>query len=92
MIENELKKGFKTIDNELTQAVQAVLDAWLEFRNRIGGFDGAAIAAPVNALLDEVTGRPRRQRHHWYWRRSMHSSTSWPPRRRSCRRARSSTR
>jgi uncharacterized protein (DUF2267 family) len=54
MIESELKQGFAAIDHELTQAVQAVLDAWLVFRNRIGGFDGSAIAGPVNALLDQV--------------------------------------
>lgn len=54
MIESELKTGFAAIEHELTQAVQAVLDAWLQFRNRIGGFDGGAIAAPVNALLDQV--------------------------------------
>lgn len=54
MIEGELKQGFATIVGELTQAVQAVLDAWRGFRERIGGFDGGAIAAPVNALLDQV--------------------------------------
>ncbi len=55
MIEDELKKGFKAIDDELSHLVQAALDAWLEFRRRVGGFDGAALAAPVTALLDDVT-------------------------------------
>ena len=55
MIDNELKQGFNAIENELTQAVQAVLDAWNRFRDRIVGFDGGAIAAPVNALLDQVS-------------------------------------
>jgi len=54
-IENELKQGFAVIDNELTRGVQAVLDAWRNFRDRIVGFDGGAIAAPVNALLDEAS-------------------------------------
>jgi hypothetical protein len=54
MIENELKKGFAALDTEVTRAVQAVLNAWLEFRRRIGGFDGASLAAPVTGLLDEV--------------------------------------
>ena len=54
MIENELKKGFASLDGEVTKAVQAVLDAWLEFSRRIGGFDGASLAAPVTGLLDEV--------------------------------------
>ena len=59
MIENELKKGFASLDGEVTKAVQAVLDAWLEFSRRIGGFDGASLAAPVTGLLDEV-GKPSR--------------------------------
>ncbi|GAA0750855.1 hypothetical protein LRH25_31430 [Ideonella azotifigens] len=54
MIETQLKTGFKTIDDELAEAVQAVLDAWNNFRDRIIGFDGSAILAPVNALLDQV--------------------------------------
>ena len=54
LIETELKTGFAAIDGELTRAVQAVLDAWLEFRRRIGGFDGAALVAPINGLLDQV--------------------------------------
>jgi hypothetical protein len=54
MIENELKKGFKALDGEVTKAVQAVLDAWLEFSRRIGGLDGASLAAPVTGLLDQV--------------------------------------
>jgi hypothetical protein len=56
LIENELKAGFAVIDRELTQGVQAVLDAWNGFRDRIIGFDGSAITAPVNALLDQVAG------------------------------------
>ncbi len=55
MIEGELKLGFAAIDRELTQVVQAVLDAWNHFRDRIVGFDGGAIAGPVNALLDQVS-------------------------------------
>ena len=54
MIENELKKGFATLDGEVTKAVQAVLNAWLELSRRIGGFDGASLAAPVTGLLDQV--------------------------------------
>lgn len=54
MIENELKKGFAALDAELTQGVQAILNAWLEFRRRIGGLDGSSLAAPVTALLDQV--------------------------------------
>ena len=54
MIENELKKGFAALDSELTKGVQAILDAWLEFRRRIGGLDGSSLAAPVTALLDQV--------------------------------------
>jgi hypothetical protein len=56
LIEGELKAGFAVIDSEITQGVQAVLDAWNGFRDRIVGFDGSAIAAPVNALLDQVGG------------------------------------
>src|SRR5262249_21174631 len=54
MIENELKRGFAELDGQLTQAVQRILDAWLEFRHRIGGLDGSSLAAPVTALLDQV--------------------------------------
>lgn len=56
MIDTQLKSGFKTIDDQLTQGVQTVLDAWLQFRQRIGGFDGGALVAPVNALLGQVGG------------------------------------
>jgi uncharacterized protein (DUF2267 family) len=56
MIEKVLKKGFAAIDTELTNAVQSVLDAWNHFRDRIVGFDGGAITAPVDALLDQVSG------------------------------------
>src|SRR5262249_647781 len=47
MIEIELKKGFAALDDQLTQAVQAILNAWLEFRRRIGGLDGSSLAAPA---------------------------------------------
>ncbi|HNB67809.1 hypothetical protein [Accumulibacter sp.] len=57
MIEGELKTGFASVENELAQAVRSVLDAWLEFRRRIGGLDGSALAAPVNSLLDQVGER-----------------------------------
>jgi hypothetical protein len=33
---------------------RAILDAWLEFRRRVGTLDGASLAAPVTGLLDEV--------------------------------------
>ncbi len=57
MIEGELKTRFASLDHELAQAVQTVLDAWLEFRRRIGGLDGSALAAPVSGLLDQVGDR-----------------------------------
>jgi hypothetical protein len=54
MIENELKKQFAALDDQLSRAVQAVLDAWLELRRRIGGLDGSSLVAPVTGLLDQV--------------------------------------
>jgi len=54
MIDKELKKGFATLDDELTQAVQSVLNAWLALRQRVGGLDGSALVAPVTGLLDTV--------------------------------------
>jgi len=54
MIEGELKKEFASVDAQLAQVVQAILDAWLEFRRRVGTLDGASLAAPVTGLLDEV--------------------------------------
>lgn len=57
MIEGELKTQFASLDHQLVQAVQAVLDAWLEFRRRIGGLDGSALAAPVSGLLAQVGDR-----------------------------------
>jgi hypothetical protein len=54
MIEDELKQQFAALDAELAKVVQAVLDAWIEFRGRIGGLDGASLAAPVTGLLDQV--------------------------------------
>jgi len=54
MVEEQLKKDYASLDEQLTQGVQTVLDAWLEFRNRIGGFDGAALAGPVLGLIDQV--------------------------------------
>jgi uncharacterized protein (DUF2267 family) len=54
MIENELKKGFNTLDDELAQGIQTILDAWLEFRRRIGGLDASSLAGPILGLLDQV--------------------------------------
>ena len=54
MIESQLKNGYAVINNGLNQAVQTVLDAWLAFRRRIVAFDGAALAAPITGLLDEL--------------------------------------
>ena len=55
MVNTQLKQGFATVDQQLAQGVQAVLDAWNGFRGRILGFDGDGLMAPVNALLDQVT-------------------------------------
>lgn len=55
MVNDQLKQGFKAIDDQLTQAVQAVLDAWNDFRTRIVGFDGGGLMVPIDALLDQVT-------------------------------------
>jgi hypothetical protein len=54
MIEKELKKGFNALDDEVAKGVHAVLDAWLEFRRRIGGLDASSLAAPITGLLDKV--------------------------------------
>jgi len=54
MIDNQLKQGFNTLDDEVAKGVQSVLDAWLEFRRRIGGLDAASLAAPITGLLDQV--------------------------------------
>lgn len=54
MIENELKKGFNALDDELIRGVQAIMDAWQEFRRRIGVFDPSIIASLILDLLDQV--------------------------------------
>jgi len=54
MIDNQLKRGFAALDDEVAKGVQAVLDAWLELRRRIGALDASSLAAPVTALLDQV--------------------------------------
>jgi hypothetical protein len=55
MVDNELKKGFAALDDELTKAVQAILNAWLQLRNRICGLDGQGLLAPITGLLDNVS-------------------------------------
>jgi phage-related protein len=49
-----LKSGYAGIHDELANAVQKVLDAWLEFRRRIGILDASALTAPITGLLDEL--------------------------------------
>lgn len=49
-----LKDGYAGISDELANAIQSVLDAWLEFRRRIGVLDASALAAPITGLLDEI--------------------------------------
>lgn len=49
-----LKGGFGDIADELAKGIQAVLEAWLEFRRRIGTLDATALAAPITGLLDDI--------------------------------------
>ncbi|MFM2119595.1 MAG: hypothetical protein RL722_1063, partial [Pseudomonadota bacterium] len=53
-IETNLNQGYAALDDELVQAVNTALNAWLDLRQRLGVFDGAALAAPITQAFADI--------------------------------------
>lgn len=55
MIEDQLKRGFTALGDEIQSLIEQVVAAWQALRSRVGDFDPGAVLGPVSSLLDEIT-------------------------------------